>query len=407
MILNLATSPDEASLMNVLERMAVDPTCDPRSWRDIAALALTSLEDAIFVGNPAGEEECRTLFRVVKMLSRRKCTTHIELMLPTLDRLLDCAPVDFLLPMSIALAEVGLFAPAKLLVAKAYGSDASLRDCYAKLALVHINSPHRENLDIAIALLEGDIEADRIGNGSKLTYALLLALEGKLDTAVAFVESAYDRHPELKDGYGYVGWGGYLRNRDLVPFADFIEKDRTLGRAAVQGKVFTVNMLVASRKTDEAVQLLETLLPGRPNLRNIFASVAWLTFGLGDADACCYLFKRGHVEGKLHFRWLESYAVALAAACRREEAIHQFESMLNVKPYHDLFALGFPASPDAVVSRGQLRELLDGPPESIHTFIFGQNHSILSRKGRRGRAERQAAAWMITVYSNDCKKSDG
>ena len=384
MILNLATSPDEASLMNVLERMAVDPTCDPRSWRDIAGLVLASLEDAIFVGNPVGEEECRTLFRVVKMLSRRKCMTHIEWILPSLDRLPDCAPVDFLLPMSIALAEVGLFAPAKLLVAKAYGKDDSLRDCFARLSLIHIVSPLRKNPNLAISLLEEEMAAGRMGNNSKLTYAMALALAGKPDMAVAFVESEYDRHPDLKDGFGYVGWGGYLRNRDLMAFAALIEKDCTLGRAAVQGKVFTVNLLAASGKTAEAVQLLETLLPDRPDLRNIFASVAWLTYALDDAETCCNLFKKGHVYGKLHPVWRESHVVALAAAGRRDEALRQFERVLYVKPYHDVFSLGFPAAPDAIVSRGQLRELVEEIPESIHTFIFRSNHATHLRGAAKG-----------------------
>ncbi len=276
-------------------------------------------------------------------------------------------------PWQVNLAQIygnlGFFEKAEQLIAQAYAKDASLQNGYSRLGWIRVVSSYR-NLNKAAELMGKDLLDRKMSDSWQKNFVLLTAFLGRFNDVSRFVEKAYAEDLNLCDLYGHIGWGGFLCDYNKERFLELIDRDRLLNRSSIQGKVFEAHYQAAAALANEAVRKVEEAYQEKPTFTNLFSGIGWHFFRVGDIATCCELMRRDWIEGRMTVHWQINYVAALSASGRGSEAQRILGDAWALNQHEDWVVLGFPLSPNTVMSRSQYMKLLTKDSSVIRSRIF-------------------------------------
>lgn len=242
------------------------------------------------------------------------------------------------------------------MVHHAYAADSELRDAFAALGW---QSYEKMNLEAADRMINEDLTRNRLSPMYQCYLAMIRARLGQWNNAKALVESAYKKDSGVRDGFGRIGWAGFLMGRGTAFFESHIEKDRALKRQALNGRLFNVVLSSAKGKLGEAIVDTERAYVEHPNERNWLSILGWPLFRSGDIKKGCELLDRDKELGRMNSAMIPTYAAVLGANGRTNEALGLLNDQVSERGEHEIVCLGVRLRPDVTMELGELAKLIE------------------------------------------------
>lgn len=123
---------------------------------------------------------------------------------------------------------------AKELVTKAYNSDNTLTDGYARCAWQFYRT--NKEYEKLIKWMKKDYDEGKLSSAWTVNFAQAYALSGNIDKALRFVKQAYDNDPLIKDGYTKIARIYYSPRKNYTKLLKLCLNDQQHNRMSDEGK---------------------------------------------------------------------------------------------------------------------------------------------------------------------------
>ncbi len=199
-------------------------------------------------------------------------------------------------------------------VEKAYASDTKLKNGYARIGL----QAFAENKDYASIRIwvKRDADADRLTPNWLLNQAKAIARTDGMESAIPFVEDAYEADPGLKNGFAQVAWSRFIpEDMAYEKVLRYFEKDIERGALNGEWQLNYAQALAVMDREDEAEKNVAAAYARDPNLKNGYARCGFarhFQFHYQPEKALSW-FGRDIESGRLLSMFRTHYASVLAA----------------------------------------------------------------------------------------------
>jgi tetratricopeptide (TPR) repeat protein len=226
------------------------------------------------------------------------------------------------------LTQIHRFTEADSEVSIAYSEDAKLRDGFAMIGSVYRNI---SDYDKALHYYERDYILNRLSPPFRHIFADQLMRAGRLDEAVAEVESAYAEDQLLYNGYARLG--NILRGKSEFDTAlKFYELDHRSNRLTPNHRAIYAELLSQKGRL-EAIQEIETVYANDSYLLDGYARCAWQLFWpKKDYDKVIEYCESDQNSNKLSPAWMLNLAQAYAAIGEIKKAFGLVEKAYLINP---------------------------------------------------------------------------
>lgn len=265
------------------------------------------------------------------------------------------------------------FSHAAKLIEVAYKEDADLRDGFARLGWIRMETRH---WDSAHDLMQKDYEQGRISPSWKMYLAVVKACLQRWPEAMALVAEAYMEDTSLsRDGYSRLGWWGYLLGKEKKFFHDNIHKDNNDEYFSGYRPLFEALYLTVINEPNNALHIVNQAYQNNPRLENWLTFIGWLQIRLGNYDHGLELINNDYKQGRMGNDWLASYAIALGICGKNKRATKLLQNNSLFEKDDSIYPIGFTVFPEAWMNMTEIQRFIN----STMSYNDLKNYSNQSR----------------------------
>ena len=175
------------------------------------------------------------------------------------------------------------------IIEQAYNLDSSLRDGYARAAWAAFGSNPNERIK-ALPSFEKDFAAQRLSPAQMLTLAQLLALNGKLDSALPIIEQAYNLDSSLSDGYARAAWAAFASKPEQhLQALPYFEKDYAAEKLSPAHMLTLAQLRAENGNFDSTLPIIDKAYNLDANLKDGLSRIAGELIKTGDREKALVL----------------------------------------------------------------------------------------------------------------------
>jgi tetratricopeptide (TPR) repeat protein len=242
------------------------------------------------------------------------------------------------------------------LIEKAYSYNKFVKNGFAQLGWIKADNRNWEN---AHEIMKLDLVKGRMSPPWKVNFAIVEACLRRWNEAMFLISDAYEEDAALHDGFSILGYHGYLFGKGKEFFKEQIDKDKALGRLAIEITLHRVLYIVSSGSIQEALEIVEAIYQRDLRKMGWLTNMGWLCVRMGKTEIGCELMERDFSLGRMEKVWLPSYAVTLSMCGKTNRALGVLSEILTDKPENSLLVIGYRSYPDALLSAMKLRAFIE------------------------------------------------
>lgn len=246
------------------------------------------------------------------------------------------------------------FEHATELIATAYAADANLKDAFARLGWIKMET---KEWNSAYELMAQDYAQGRISPAWMVFLAIVAGCLQRWPEAMALVAESYTQDATLCDGYSRLGWWGYLLGKGEDFFLEQLNTDRILGQHRVKNLLFEALHLTVAKQHNNALMLVQQAYRNDKQLENWQTIIGWLHIRLGNVEFGLKMMTNDYSQGRMSCVWLASYAVALGICGQKIQAMNILHEISTLNT-DILFSIGFYGVAEAWMTKSELQTFI-------------------------------------------------